>query len=135
MTEPEQHVEDSGMVTKLSRLSVVDTVSRLTDLIESKGIRMFAVIDQRLEAQHVGLDLRETVLVIFGDPLQGTPVMEAEPLAALDLPLKVLVWNDGGQTKVTYLSPDALAARHHLEPEVAANLTGINPLTDALVQG
>ena len=96
---------------------------------------MFAVIDQRLEAQHVGLDLRETVLVIFGDPLQGTPVMEAEPLAALDLPLKVLVWNDGGQTKVTYLSPDALAARHHLEPEVAANLTAINPLTDALVQG
>jgi uncharacterized protein (DUF302 family) len=59
--------------------------------------------------------------------------MAASPLAALDLPLKVLVWDDEGQTKVSYHSPDELAARHHLGPELAANLAGINALTDALV--
>ena len=59
--------------------------------------------------------------------------MAASPLTALDLPLKVLVWDDEGQTKVSYYAPDALAARHHLSPGLAANLAGINPLTDALV--
>jgi uncharacterized protein (DUF302 family) len=59
--------------------------------------------------------------------------MAASPLAALDLPLKVLVWDDDGQTKVSYYSPDALAARHGLSPELAGNLAGINAITDALV--
>ena len=91
------------------------------------------MIDQRGEARLVGLELRDTVLVIFGNPAAGTPVMEASPLAALDLPLKVLIWSDEGQTKVSYVSPDALAARHGLSPELAANLRGIDQLTDALV--
>jgi uncharacterized protein (DUF302 family) len=71
--------------------------------------------------------------VIFGNPVGGTPVMVASPLSALDLPLKVLVWSDEGQTKVSYVSPDALAVRHHLTAEVVANLRGIDALTDALV--
>ena len=70
--------------------------------------------------------------MIFGSPAAGTPVMAAAPLAALDLPLKVLVWDDDGQTKVSYYSPDALAARHHLDAGLAGNLAAVNVLTDAL---
>ena len=70
--------------------------------------------------------------MIFGSPAAGTPVMAAAPLAALDLPLKVLIWDDDGQAKVSYSAPAWLAARYQLSDEVAANLAGINPLTDAL---
>jgi uncharacterized protein (DUF302 family) len=122
-----------AIVTKLSHRSVTDTVSVLTGMISAKGMKLFAVIDQSAEARQAGLSLRKTTLVIFGSPAAGTPVMAAAPLAALDLPLKVLVWDDGGQTKISYYSPAALAARHHLNAELAANLAGINALTDALV--
>ncbi len=122
-----------AIVTKLSHRSVTDTVSALTAMISAKGMKLFAVIDQSAEARQAGLSLRETTLVIFGSPAAGTPVMAAAPLAALDLPLKVLVWDDEGQTKVSYYSPADLAARHHLDAELAGNLAGINALTDALV--
>jgi uncharacterized protein (DUF302 family) len=124
---------ESETVTKLSPRSVTGTVERLTELVQAKGMKLFAVIDQREEAEQAGLELRETVLVIFGSPVAGTPVMDAAPLAALDLPLKVLVWDDGGQAKVTYTAPEALAARYGLTPELAARLAGVSPLTDALV--
>jgi len=124
---------DPGTVTKLSHLPVAETVARLTGLVSAKGMRLFAVIDQRAEAQQAGLDLRETTLVLFGSPAAGTPVMAASPLAALDLPLKILVWADEGQTKVSYYSPAALAARHHLDADLGRNLAGIDALTDALV--
>ena len=98
---------------------VADTVARLLDLLGSKGIKVFAVIDQQAEARAVGLDLRETTLVIFGNPAAGTGVMAAAPLAALDLPLKVLVWAEPGRgTFVSYTAPAALAARYGLEPRV-----------------
>ena len=124
---------EPDVVTKLSQQSVADTVAKLTGMITAKGMKVFAVIDQAAEARQVGLTLRDTVLVIFGSPAAGTPVMTASPLAALDLPLKVLVWDDDGQTKVSYVAPAALAARYHLTPELAGNLAGINGLTDALV--
>ena len=108
-------------------------MSKLTGILSAKGIRLFAVIDQSAEARQAGLSLRETTLVIFGNPAAGTPVMAAAPLAALDLPLKVVVWDDDGQTKVSYYSPDALAARHHLGPGLAGNLAAVNTLTDALI--
>ena len=121
------------IVTKLSHRSVTDTVSMLTGMISAKGMKLFAVIDQSAEARQVGLSLRETTLVIFGSPAAGTPVMVAAPLAALDLPLKVLVWaEDDGQTMVSYYAPASLAARHHLDADLAGNLAGINALTDAL---
>lgn len=124
---------DPGIVTKLSPLPVAETVARLAGMIKAKNIRLFAVIDQREEAQQVGLDLRETTLVIFGSPVAGTPVMVAAPLSALDLPLKVLVWADDGQTKVSYYAPATLAARYHLGADLAGNLAAIDALTDALV--
>jgi uncharacterized protein (DUF302 family) len=124
---------EADVVTKLSCESVDGTVARLTGMITAKGMRLFAVIDQAAEARQAGLTLRETTLVIFGSPEAGTPVMAASPLAALDLPLKVLIWADEGQTKVSYYAPAALAASHHLTADLAASLAGINGLTDALV--
>jgi uncharacterized protein (DUF302 family) len=122
----------AGVVTKLSPRSVEDTVAALQTLVSDKALKLFAVIDHSGEASTVGMDLRETKLVVFGSPQAGTPVMQAAPLAALDLPLKVLVWADGQQTKVSYVDPDALAARYDLSDDLAARLVGINALTDAL---
>jgi uncharacterized protein (DUF302 family) len=132
MTQDSSQAE-AGVITKLSPRPVADTVARLTSLVDAKGMKVFAVIDQRAEAVNAGLELRATTLVIFGSPAGGTPVMAAVPLAALDLPLKVLVWEDEGQAKVSYVAPAELAARHHLSAELAARLAGIDPLTDALV--
>jgi uncharacterized protein (DUF302 family) len=125
--------DEAGIVTKLSPHSVPETVARLTDMLAARGMTVFAVIDQAAAARAVGLELRETTLVIFGSPAGGTPVMAAVPLAAIDLPLKVLVWDDAGQAKVSYYAPATLAARHHLSPDLAAKLAGIDPLTDALI--
>jgi uncharacterized protein (DUF302 family) len=120
---------ETDITTKVSPRSVTDTVSRLTGILSAKGLKVFAVIDQSAEARQAGLQLRETTLVVFGNPAAGTPVMAAAPLAALDLPLKVVIWADEGQTKVSSVSPAALAARHHLSEDLAAQLAGIDPLT------
>jgi len=132
----EDNVQDPNeVITKLSPRSVAESVARLTGLLDARGVKVFAVIDQAAEAKAAGLVLRETVLVIFGNPAAGTPVMDASPLAALDLPLKVLVWADGPQAKVSYYSPAALAARYQLSAGLAAKLASIGPLTDALIAG
>lgn len=127
--------DNTGLTTKFSASSVAETVERLVTLVESKGMKVFAVVDHSGEAAQVGMALRETRVVIFGSPNAGTPVMQAVPLAALDLPLRVLIWDDGGRTTVTYTAPETLAARYGIPPELAANLAGINALTDALVKG
>ena len=124
----------SEIVTKLSPRSVAETVARLKGLIEAKGLTLFAVIDQQAEARSVGLELRATTVVLFGSPAAGTPVMAASPLAAVDLPLKVVVWDDDGQTKVSYTATSALAARYDLSLALAGNLAGIDGLTDAVVE-
>jgi uncharacterized protein (DUF302 family) len=121
------------IVSKESSRSVSNTVERFIDLLSKKDLKVFAVIDQREEARQVGLDLRETVLVLFGDPRAGTPVMVALPLVAFELPLRVVVWSDEGHTKVSYESPQSLGARYQLGEELVGRLEGINALTDALV--
>ena len=123
------------LVTKECPLSVADTVARLSALITGKGINLFGVIDHSGEAHAQGLELRDTKVVIFGSPVAGTPVMQARPLAALDLPLKVLVWDDGGQTKLTYTAPAALAARYGVPDELAGPLAAVGALTDAVIAG
>jgi uncharacterized protein (DUF302 family) len=122
----------NGIVTKPSSHPVADTVSQLCQMITAKGMKVFDVIDQAAEARGAGLQLRDTVLVLFGSPVAGTPVMDSSPLAALDLPLKILIWDDGGDTRITYTAPDALAARYDIPSELAHNLAGIEALTDAL---
>jgi uncharacterized protein (DUF302 family) len=125
----------AGVVSKVSPWSVADTVSRLSALAAARGMKVFDVIDHSGEAEAVGLELRDTRLVILGSPQAGTPVMEAAPLAALDLPLKILIWADAGQTKVSYTSPAELAARYDLSDELAGRLAGIEMLTDAVIDG
>ncbi len=128
--------DPADVVTKVSPHPVADTVARFVELLGSKGVKVFAVIDQRAEARTVGLDLRETTVVVFGNPAAGTPVMDAVPLTALDLPLKVVVWADGERgTLVSYTAPAALAARYGLRAELAAAFHPIDALTDALVAG
>jgi uncharacterized protein (DUF302 family) len=124
----------AGAVTKTSPRTVGDTVARLLDVLASRGQKLFIVIDQRAEARAVGLELRETTLVVFGNPGAGTGVMDAAPLAALDLPLKILIWADGdGVTQVSYTDPDVMAARYGLSDDVVSPLRGVHGLTDALV--
>jgi uncharacterized protein (DUF302 family) len=129
MAEP---IATSGIISKPTAGTVDQAVSRLTALVAAKGMTVFTVIDHSGEARRHGLALRDTKVVIFGSPTGGTPVMEAAPLAALDLPLKVLVWDNGGQTTLSYLDPSVLAERHHLDAELATRLAGIGPLTDEL---
>jgi uncharacterized protein (DUF302 family) len=123
---------DPGIITKDRSGSVDEAVAELTRLVDERGMKVFVVVDHSGEASRVGLELRDTKLVIFGSPAGGTPVMQASPLAALDLPLKVLVWDDGGQTRVSYTDPAVLAERYQLSEALAARLEGIGPLTDAL---
>jgi uncharacterized protein (DUF302 family) len=134
---PETHEPStsSGVVTKTSPSSVTATVARLVALVEAKGMKVFAVIDHSGEAERAGMALRETKVVIFGSPNAGTPVMQAVALAALDLPLRVLIWDDDGHTRVSYTAPGALAARYGIPAALATNLAGIEGLTDALVSG
>jgi uncharacterized protein (DUF302 family) len=123
------------VVTKASAGTVDETVARLSALLDARGVKLFAVIDHSGEAAANGLELRDTKVVIFGSPLAGTPVMAAVPLAALDLPLRVLVWDDGGATRISYTAPAALAERYGLSDALAARLAVIDALTDAVVAG
>ena len=126
-------VSKAQIVTKLSPWSVADTTARLSAIAAARGMKLVAVIDHSGEAESVGLDLRDTTLVIFGSPQAGTAVMQAAPLSALDLPLKVLVWLDQQQTKLSYTAPAELAARYDLSDDLASRLAGIDAITDAVI--
>jgi uncharacterized protein (DUF302 family) len=116
-----------------SPLSVEDTVEKLSVAIEGGGARLFAVVDHSGEAKQAGLSLRDTKLMIFGNPIAGTPLMEAEPLAALDLPLKILVWADETEAVwMTYLAAEWLATRHGLPAVLAKPLGAPDLLTSRL---
>lgn len=98
-----------------SKHSAASSATRLIDLLNTKGIKVFARIDQQAEAEKVGLALRPTELVIFGDPKAGTPLMDAYPSLALDLPLKALIHEDTtGDVWISFNSPEYLAERHGL---------------------
>jgi len=106
----------TGIVDLPCRRSVTETVERLEALLKSKGMKLFAHIDQAAEARAVNLEMRPMVLVIFGDPKAGTPLMNRYPSLALDLPLKALVWESAeGKVWLSYNSPEFLQQRHDLE--------------------
>lgn len=105
-----------GVINLPSPYPVKETIDRLEILLESKGVKIFDRIDQRAEAAKAGLEMRPTVLLIFGDPKAGTPLMNAHPSIAIDLPLKALAWEAAdGQVWLSYDSPEYLAERHQLE--------------------
>ena len=123
----------SEVMTKSSPYSVAETVARFNEVVADKDMKVFAVINHSDVAHEAGLDLPETRVIIFGNPEAGTPVMEAAPLVALELPLKILIWEDEGRTRVSYTAPGALAERYGLSPDLARVLEGIEPLTDAVI--
>ena len=124
---------DEAVVTKRSPWSMADTLARLSAVVAARGMEMFAVIDHSGKARDAGLDLRDTKLVIFGSPSAATPVIEAAPLAALDLPLRVVVWEDGYQTMVSYPAPAAVARRYGLDGDLADVLASIDALISAVI--
>jgi uncharacterized protein (DUF302 family) len=120
---------NSGIVTVPSHHSVDETVGNLQALLQAKGIKLFAVIDHSGEAHTAGLQMRPTKLLIFGNPKAGTPLMLAAPSIALDLPLKLLVWEDAkGQVWISYNAPAYLQARHGLPQELSPTLAGVEAL-------
>src|SRR5919106_3382578 len=123
-----------GVVTRSSPLALATTVQRLLALIDSKGLELFALVDHSGEAARAGLTMNETKLLIFGSPAAGTPVMATAPLAALDLPLKILVWSDAdGHVRVSYNDPGYLRSRYDLTEELAGRLAGVGPLVDEAI--
>jgi uncharacterized protein (DUF302 family) len=119
----------NGIVDKLSHHSVVDTVERLKGILLSKGVMLFAIVDHSGEAEKVGMKMRPTKLLIFGSPKAGTPLMEAAPSVAIDLPLKILVWEDEqGKVWVSFNSPAYLQQRHGIPPELLQNIAVVESL-------
>ena len=111
--------EHDGIVDIASRYSVDETVERVKNLLQSKGIALFALIDHSGEAEKVGMKMLPTKLLIFGNPKHGTPVMLAAPSIAIDLPLKVLVWEaTPGKIWISYNSPEYLVRRHGLPQDM-----------------
>jgi len=119
----------SGIVTILSNHTVDQTVESLEALLQSKGITQFALIDHSGEAEKVGMKMPPTKLLIFGNPKGGTPLMLAAPSIAIDLPLKILVWEDtGGKVWLSYNSPDYLAHRHGVPQDLLKNISVVETL-------
>jgi uncharacterized protein (DUF302 family) len=115
--------------------SVDETLARLRKLLEDKSVHIFAVIDHSAEAEMAGLRMPNTKLVIFGSPKAGTPLMLAAPTIAIDLPLKILIWEDtDGKVWVGYNSPDFLAGRHHLPPDLLPVLAAAGTLASQASQ-
>src|ERR1700692_1884003 len=120
---------NNGIVDKPSKHSVEQTVEALTNILKSKGVAVFALIDHSGEAEKVGLKMRPTKLLIFGSPKAGTPLMLASPSSAIDLPLKLLVWEDAaGKVWISFNSPDSLRARHHFPQELTQNVAAAEVL-------
>jgi len=118
-----------GIVDKPSNHSVDETVEKLKNILQSKGVTLFALVDHSGEAEKVGMKMRPTKLLIFGSPKAGTPLMLAAPSVAIDLPLKILVWEDGsGKVWVSYNSPEYLKERHSLPQDLLQNISVVEAL-------
>ena len=122
---------DNGIISKPSKYSVPETLHRLETILESKNVKVFAVVDHSGEAEKAGLKMPPTQLLIFGNPKGGTPVMLAAPTAAIDLPLKALAWEDAsGKVWLSYNDPAYIQRRFNLSDEVMKPLAGIGALIE-----
>jgi len=123
---------NNGILSKRSRYSVNDTLERLKDMLEAKGVSIFALIDHSGEAEKVGMKMPPTKLLIFGSPRGGTPLMLAAPSIAIDLPLKLLISEDSeGKVWVSYNSPEYLRDRHGLPQDLLKNISVVETLAAA----
>jgi uncharacterized protein (DUF302 family) len=126
---------DNGIIHLSSRYSVTETLARLESLVRTKGLTLFCRVDHRGEAEKAGLKMNPSQLVIFGSPKAGTPLLIASPTLAIDLPLKVLVWEDaGGKVWVSYNSPKYLKQRHNIPDDLLPNIAGIGSLLEKVVE-
>jgi uncharacterized protein (DUF302 family)/uncharacterized membrane protein YidH (DUF202 family) len=118
-----------GIIDKPSQHSVDETVEKLTSILKAKGVTLFVLVDHSGEAEKAGLTMRPTKLLIFGSPKAGTPLMVAAPSVAIDLPLKVLVWEDAqGKVWISYNSSEYLKERHSLPQELLGNISVVETL-------
>jgi uncharacterized protein (DUF302 family) len=126
---------DRGLIDVPSNHSVDETVERLKGILQAQGITLFALVDHSGEAAKAGIKMRPTKLLIFGSPKAGTPLMLAAPRIAIDLPLKILIWEDAqGKVWVTYNSPVYLQERHGLPAELLPNISVIEALAKAAAE-
>ena len=126
---------ETGIVNVSSRHSVDQTVQKFEEILQAKGVKLFALIDHSGEAEKAGMHMRPTKLLIFGNPKAGTPLMIAAPSIAIDLPLKALVWEDSNaQVWISYNSPAYLQARHKLPPQLAQNIAVVEALAAAAAE-
>ncbi|HTK10693.1 MAG TPA: DUF302 domain-containing protein [Ktedonobacteraceae bacterium] len=124
-----------GVVTRPSPFSVEETVKRFQEALQSRNLTLFAHIDHSGEAKRVGLKMQEAHVLIFGNPKGGTSLMVASPLLALDLPLKVLIWqSDDGHVWVSSTSVDFLRARYSIPQELIGNIAVIDTLITKVLQ-
>jgi uncharacterized protein (DUF302 family) len=125
-----------GLITCLSRHDPKATMERLAAAVTSRGMAIVARIDHAAAAAKVGMDLRPTEVLIFGNPRAGTPLMQAAPTVGIDLPLKALVWQDDqGKTWLAYNEPQWLAARHGIDAAVAQTLAAMAEALAAVAKG
>ena len=118
-----------GIIDKPSNHSVDETVERLKNILQAKGVTLFALIDHSGEAEKVGMKMPPTRLLVFGNPKAGTPLMLAAPSIALDLPLKILVWEDlQAKVWISYNSPGYLQQRHGLPQDLVQNIAVVETL-------
>jgi len=123
---------DNGIITLPIQHSVDQTVEKLQALLRAKGVMLFALVDHSGEAAKVGMKLPPTKLVIFGNPKAGTPLMLAAPSVAIDLPLKILVWEDGqGKVWLSYNSPAYLQQRHGVPEALLPTIAVVEALARA----
>jgi uncharacterized protein (DUF302 family)/uncharacterized membrane protein YidH (DUF202 family) len=121
--------DKDGIISKPSNHSVDQTVEKLKTILQSKGVTLFALVDHSGEAEKVGMKMPPTKLLIFGSPRAGTPLMLASPSVAIDLPLKILIWEDAqGKVWVSSNSPDYLRERHGLPQELLQNIAVVETL-------
>ena len=121
--------KDNGIITIPSNHSVDETVERLRGILTAKSVMLFALVDHSGEAEKAGLKMPPTKLLIFGNPKAGTPVMLAAPSIAIDLPLKILVWEDtSGKVWVSYNSPQYLKERHSVPDDLLKNIAVVEAL-------
>lgn len=120
---------ENGIVSILSSHSVDETLEKLKETLRAKAVTIFAVVDHSGEAEKVGMKMRATKLVIFGSPKAGTPLMLAAPSIAIDLPLKMLIWEDAqNKVWVSYNAPEYLRRRHGFPEELLQNIAIVGTL-------